>query len=81
MKTERSKNGCEFSAFSNCEGNYWFKNSLKKMQFPHQIREREKNIKTRDTCGVLLGNLKGKTPLERHWRTWEDNIKMDFQEI
>jgi len=51
------------------------------MQFPHQIREREKNIKTRDTCGVLLGNLKGKTPLERHWRTWEDNIKMDFQEI
>jgi hypothetical protein len=27
--------------------------------------------------GVLLGNLKERD----HWRRWEDNIKMDFQEV
>jgi hypothetical protein len=28
----------------------------------------------------LWGNLKEKTH-ERHWRVWEDNIKMDLQEV
>ena len=57
------------------------KNSLKKFQFPDQIRERERDIKTRDMYGVFLWNPKGKTPLGRHLRTGEDCIKMDFQEI
>ena len=28
-----------------------------------------------------MGNPEGKRPLERHRRRWEDNIKMDLQEV
>jgi hypothetical protein len=27
---------------------------------------------------VLIGRLKGRTPLVRHRHIWEDNIKMNF---
>jgi len=30
---------------------------------------------------VLLGKPEGKRPLGRARRRWEDNIKMDFQEV
>ena len=30
---------------------------------------------------VLVGKPEGKRPLERPRRIWEDNIKMDFQEV
>jgi len=30
---------------------------------------------------VLVGEPEGKTPLERPRRGWEDNIKMDLQEV
>jgi hypothetical protein len=30
---------------------------------------------------VLVGKPKGKRPLERPRRRWEDNIRMDFQEV
>jgi hypothetical protein len=30
---------------------------------------------------VVVGKLEGKRPLERPKRKWEDNIKMDFQEV
>jgi hypothetical protein len=30
---------------------------------------------------VLVGKPEGKTPLERPRRRWEDNIKMDLQEV
>jgi hypothetical protein len=30
---------------------------------------------------VLVGKLEGKTPLERPRCRWEDNIKMDLQEV
>ena len=30
---------------------------------------------------VLVGKLEGKRPLGRPRRRWEDNIKMDFQEV
>src|SRR5215475_10307066 len=30
---------------------------------------------------VLVGKPEGKRPLERHRRRWEDNIKMDLQEV
>jgi hypothetical protein len=30
---------------------------------------------------VLVGKPEGKTPLGRPRRRWEDNIKMDFQEV
>ena len=30
---------------------------------------------------VLVGKLEGKRPLERPRRRWEDNIKMDIQEV
>jgi len=30
---------------------------------------------------VLVGNPEGKRPLGRHRRRWDDNIKMDLQEV
>jgi hypothetical protein len=30
---------------------------------------------------VLVGKPEGKRPLRRHRRRWEDNIKMDIQEV
>jgi len=30
---------------------------------------------------VLVGKPEGKRPLGTHRRRWEDNIKMDFQEV
>ena len=30
---------------------------------------------------VLVGEHEGKRPLGRHRRRWEDNIKMDLQEV
>jgi hypothetical protein len=30
---------------------------------------------------VLMGKSEGKRPLGRNRRRWEDNIKMDFQEV
>jgi hypothetical protein len=35
----------------------------------------------RDVCRVLVGKPKGKRPLQRPRRRWEDNIKMDPQEV
>jgi len=30
---------------------------------------------------VLVGKPDGKRPLKRPWRRWEDNIKLDIQEV
>jgi hypothetical protein len=30
---------------------------------------------------ILLGRPEGRRPLGRPWRRWEDNIKMDLQEV
>jgi hypothetical protein len=35
----------------------------------------------RGICGVLVGKPKGKRLLERPRHKWEDNIKMDLQEV
>ena len=35
----------------------------------------------RGVYGVLMGKPEGKRPLGRPRRRWEDNIKMDFQEV
>ena len=37
----------------------------------------------RDTCRVLVGEggSEANSPLERHRLRWEDNIKMDLQEV
>jgi len=35
----------------------------------------------RDVYGVLVGKLEGKRPLGGPRRKWEDNIKMDLQEV
>ena len=32
-------------------------------------------------CRVLVGKPKGKRPLGRRRRRWQDNIKMDLQEV
>ena len=32
-------------------------------------------------CPVLVGKPEGKRPLGRHRRRWEDNIKMDLQNV
>jgi len=36
---------------------------------------------TTGTCRVLVGIPEGKWPLGRPRRRWEENIKMDFQEM
>jgi hypothetical protein len=35
----------------------------------------------RGVCRILVGNSEGKKPLERLRRRWEDNIKMDLQQV
>jgi len=35
----------------------------------------------RGVCRGLVGKPEGKRPLGRHRRRWEDNIKMDLQEV
>ena len=35
----------------------------------------------RGLCRVLVGKPEGKNPLGRHKHRWEDNIKMDLQEV
>jgi hypothetical protein len=35
----------------------------------------------RGACRILVGGLEGKKQLGRPRRRWEDNIKMDFQEM
>jgi len=35
----------------------------------------------RGICRILVGKPEGKRPLGRHRRRWEDNIKMDLQEV
>jgi len=35
----------------------------------------------RNVCSVLVGNPEGKRPLRRGRHIWEDNIKMDLQEV
>ena len=37
--------------------------------------------KKRGVCRVLVGKRQGKRPLGRPRRSWEDNIKMDLQEV
>ena len=38
-------------------------------------------VERRGICRVLVGNPEGKRPLGRPRRRWEDNIKMDLQEV
>jgi hypothetical protein len=35
----------------------------------------------RGLCRILAGKPGGKRPLARHRRRWENNIKMDLQEV
>ena len=42
---------------------------------PHSMEE------GRDVHKVLVGKPEGKRPLGRQRRSWEDNIKMDLQEV
>jgi len=47
----------------------------------HVEREGEEHGDRRGVYRVLVGKPEGKTPLERPRRRWEDNIKMDLQEV
>ena len=38
-------------------------------------------VERRDIKRVLVGKAEGKRPLGRRRRRWEDNIKMDVQEM
>jgi len=38
-------------------------------------------VERRDAYRVLVGKLKGKRSLEIPGCRWEDNIKMDYQEV
>jgi hypothetical protein len=38
-------------------------------------------VERRGVYRVLVGKLEGKRPLRRNRRRWEDNIKIDLQEV
>jgi hypothetical protein len=38
-------------------------------------------VERRGVCRVLVGKPEGRRPLGRSRRRWEDNIKMDLQEV
>jgi len=38
-------------------------------------------VERRGVYRVLVGKPEGKRPFGRPWRRWEDNIKMDLQEV
>jgi len=38
-------------------------------------------VEKRGVYSILVGKLKGNRPLGRSRRRWEDNIKMDLQEV
>ena len=38
-------------------------------------------MERRGACRVLVGKPKGKRSLEIPGRRWEDNIKMDYQQV
>jgi hypothetical protein len=40
-----------------------------------------RNVERRGVFRVLVGKLEGKRPLGRPRRRWEDNIKIDLQEL
>jgi len=43
--------------------------------------DRARSAYGRDVYRVLVVKPEGKRPLGRPWRRWEDNIKMDLQEV
>jgi hypothetical protein len=40
-----------------------------------------RNGESRNSYRILVGKSEGKRTLVRHGRRWEDNIKMDHQEV
>jgi hypothetical protein len=45
------------------------------------IKSRRMRWEGRGVYRVLVGKPEGKRPLGRPWRRWEDNIKVDLQEV
>ena len=61
-----------------CSPNFVRVNKLRRMRWAGHVAcmGRMKGI-----CRVLVGKSEGKRPLGRPRRRWEDNIKMDLQEV
>jgi len=38
-------------------------------------------MRERNSCSLLVGRREGKKTLGRSWHRWEDNSKMDLQEV
>jgi hypothetical protein len=55
----------------------WVKNS-RRMKWAGHVASMGEG---RGVYRVLVGKLEGKRPLRRPRRRWEDNIRMDFQEV
>ena len=47
---------------------------------PYDMR-RFLNYERRGVCNVFVGKPEGKRPSGRHEHRWEDNIKVDIQEV
>jgi len=61
-----------------CSPNIIRENKSRRMRWAgHVARMGERSGNT----GFLVGKPEGKRPLERPRRRWEDNIKMDLQEV
>jgi hypothetical protein len=48
---------------------------------PSHTRDLARMGEGRGVCRILVWKPEGKRPLARRKRRWEDNIKMDFQEV
>jgi len=46
-----------------------------------QVGHVTRMVESRGVYRVLVGNSKGKRPLGKPRRSWEDNIKMELQEV
>jgi len=51
---------------------------LRKMKWAGHVARMGERI---SVFSVLVGKPEGNKPLGRPWRTWEDNIKTDLQEV
>jgi hypothetical protein len=49
--------------------------------FPHSLFRKKYFLQSKEVHRVLVGKPEGKRPFGRTRRRWEDNIKMDVQEV
>jgi hypothetical protein len=73
----RRLHNVEHNALYSSPNIIWVIESRRMRWVGHVVRIREK----RGAYRILLGRPEGRRPLGRPWHRWEDNIKMDLQDM